>query len=89
MSCHVLEPLITITKATRGRGYDVTRHRRNCGVALRSMSAPNAGGTTMNQTEFLDCLYQGQQGPFEIVPRDHVCMKRRSRHLAKYQGALL
>ncbi len=89
MSCHVLEPLITITKATRGRGYDVTRHRRNCGVAMRSLSAPNAGGMTMNQTEFIYQNVDGNHAPFNIVPRDHVCMKRRTSHLAKYQGALL
>lgn len=88
MSCHVLEPLITITKATRGRGYDVTRHRRNCGVALRSMSAPNSGGTTMNQTEFLDRGEEGCQEQYLTITKDHNCMKRRYSHMAK-EGAIL
>lgn len=88
MSCHTLEPLITITHATRDRGYDVTRHRRDCGVVMRSMSAANAGGSTMNQTEFLNRGVEGHQGPYEIIPRDHVCMKRRYSHLAK-EGAII
>ncbi len=88
MSCNTLEPLITITKATRGRGYDVTRHRRDCGVAMRSLSAPSAGGLTLNQTEFIYRNMDGNQEPFNIVPRDHTCMKRRDKHLAK-EGAIL
>lgn len=91
MSCHTLEPFITITKATRGRGYDVTRHRRDCGVARRSLSAPDAGGMTLNQTEFLNQTVSvtGHQGPFEYVPRDHNCMKRRYRHVETEEGGLL
>ena len=89
MSCHTLEPLITITAATRGRGYDVTRHRRDCGMAMRSMSAPDAGGMTVNQTEFFNRAVTGHQGPFEVVPRDHTCMKRRYRHVEKEEGGLL
>lgn len=89
MSCQTLEPLITITAATRNRGYDVTRHRRDCGMAMRSMAAASGGGMTINQTEFLNRGVAGHQGPYECVPRDHVCMNRRYSHLAKYAGAIL
>lgn len=80
MSCNTLEPLITITKATRARGYDVTRHRRDCGMAMRSLSASTGGGMTLNQTEFFNRAITGHRGPFEHVPRDHNCMKRRRRY---------
>lgn len=80
MSCENLEPIITITKA-KHRRYDVTRHRRDCGMLRRSMIAPR-GGLTINQTEFLNRGVSGEQGPFEYVPRDHKCMKRRNHHLA-------
>ncbi len=89
MTCNTLEPLITITKATRGRGYDVTRHRRDCGMAGRSLSTPSAGGSTMNQTEFLQRGVEGQQGPYEQVPKNHACMKRRTAHLIRDEGAIL
>ena len=78
MTCNTLEPLITITKATRGRGYDVTRHRRDCGVARRSLSAPHSGGSTMNQTEFLQ--------RYQHIPQDHKCMKRRVKHHLQDEG---
>lgn len=86
MTCHTLEPLITITKATRGRGYDVTRHRRDCGVVKRSLSATGAIGSTINQTEFLQRGVEGQQGPYEYVPQNHTCMKRRAAHHLKDEG---
>lgn len=89
MTCNTLEPLITITKATRGRGYVVTRHRRDCGVAERSLSAPNTGSATMNQTEFLQRGVGGHQGPYEQVPQDHSCMTRRTSHLIRDEGAIL
>ncbi len=78
MSCDTLEPLITITKAKGGK-YDVTRHRRDCGMLRRSMVAPR-GGLTINQTEFFNRGVSGEQGPFEYVPLDHKCMKRRYLH---------
>ena len=89
MTCNTLEPLITITKATGHRVYDVTRHRRDCGVAGRSMAAPHAGSSTMNQTEFLQRGVEGHQGPYEYIPRDHRCMKRRTAHRIRDEGAIV
>lgn len=89
MTCNTLEPLITITKATRGRGYDVTRHRRDCGMAGRSMCAPSSASATMNQTEFLAIRAEGRRGPYEQVPKDHNCMKRRTVHRIRNEGDIL
>ncbi len=89
MTCNTLEPLITITRATRGRDYDVTRHRRDCGIAERSLSAENSGGSTMNQTEFLQRGVEGCTGPYNAVPKNHACMKRRTAHRIRDEGAII
>lgn len=89
MTCNTLEPLITITKATRGRGYDVTRHRRDCGMVGRSMCAPSSGGVTMNQTEFMERRYSARRGAYMQEPKDHNCMKRRTAHRIRDEGDIL
>ena len=86
MTCHTLEPLITITKATRNRGYDVTRHRRDCGMVKRSLSSAGAIGSTINQTEFLKRFVEGHRGPYECIPQDHKCMKLRITHHLQDKG---
>jgi len=83
MSCEDLEPFITIT-SSYGKTY-ATRHRRDCGVACRSISAPSAGGSTMNESEYksrqrthwAECVNACGDYP---APVDHVCMKRWNEH---------
>jgi hypothetical protein len=77
MSCEDLEPFINLTWSY-GKGYAV-RHRRNCGVAMRSICAPSAGGSVMDESE-----YKGRRRlgllPGYPIPSDHVCMKRWIEH---------
>ena len=82
MSCDALEPLIFIYKAQRGQ-QAVTRHRRDCGTAARSLASPHTGGMMMTESEFLEYRRQyrlDNHRPYTQEPQDHQCMERRRLH---------
>lgn len=85
MTCENLEPLVTITRSY-GRDY-ATRHRRDCGVAMRSMSAPSASGSTMNESEYEQRRHSPVRASYPI-PKDHKCMERWKLHLALAEGVI-
>lgn len=83
MSCEDLEPFVTITRSY-GKNY-ATRHRRDCGVACRSISAPSAGGSTMNESEYkarrrVALNVSNSLSVDWPTMSDHVCMKRWNEH---------
>ncbi len=79
MSCDHLEPLIVLDS----NEHIVMRHRRDCESAVMSKEDTNDSTRVMNQTEFYDSAVRGGQGLFLHVPTNHLCMKRRSLHLAR------